>query len=95
VLFMPSHRKGFSMPVLEAGLIGMPVVSSNRVLAAKEIGGKNVYLFNAHAAPEEIARLILESVAHNRPCRFRQQVRQNFTWEQIFHKMIEPVLQAA
>ncbi len=94
VLFMPSHREGFGMPVLEAGLIGMPVVSSDRVPAAKEIGGKNVYLFNAHAAPEEIARLILESVTHNRPCRFRQLVRQNFTWERIFHNKIEPLLKA-
>lgn len=95
ILFMPSHREGFGMPVLEAGLIGMPVVCSDRVPAAKEIGGKNVYLFNAQAAPEEIARLILDSVSHNRSCRFRQQVRQNFTWEQIFHKKIEPILQSA
>ena len=37
-LFMPSHREGFGMPILEAGLIGMPIFSTE-IPAAEEIGG--------------------------------------------------------
>jgi mannosylglucosylglycerate synthase len=93
VLFMPSHREGFGMPVLEAGLIGVPVVAANHIPAAREIGGKNVYLFDAKAAPENIARLILDRATNHPSSRFRRQVRQGFTWERIFQQKIEPLLQ--
>lgn len=93
VLFLPSHREGFGMPVLEAGLIGVPVVCSDRVPAGVEIGGKNVYLFNPGAKPDEVARLILDRAVNNASCRFRREVRQNFTWEQIFRRKIVPYLE--
>jgi glycosyltransferase involved in cell wall biosynthesis len=93
VLFMPSHREGFGMPVLEAGLIGVPVVAADHIPAAREIGGKNVYLFDTNAAPDDIARLILEDATNQPSCRFRRRVRQNFTWERIFRNKIEPALQ--
>lgn len=92
VMFMPSHREGFGMPVLEAGLVGIPVISSMNVPAAVEIGEKNVYLFNAHATPEEISRIILDEAINDRSSRLRKEVRQNFTWDQIFARKIEPLL---
>jgi mannosylglucosylglycerate synthase len=94
LVFMPSHREGFGMPVLEAGLIGVPVVTSDHVPAALEIGGKNVYLYNVQASPKEIARLILEEALSNKASCFRRQVRQEFTWESIFKYKIEPYLTA-
>ena len=92
LLFMPSHREGFGMPVLEAGLVGIPIISSANVPAAVEIGEKNVYLFDTHSTPEEIARMILDEVINTRSARFRKEVRQNFTWDQIFTRKIEPLL---
>jgi mannosylglucosylglycerate synthase len=94
LVFMPSHREGFGMPVLEAGLIGVPVVTSDHVPAALEIGGRNVYLYNLQAAPEEIACLILNEAVNSRGARFRRQIRQEFTWDAIFRRKIEPYLQA-
>jgi mannosylglucosylglycerate synthase len=94
MVFMPSHREGFGMPVLEAGLIGVPVVCSDRVPAALEIGGRNVFLFNIHASPENIANLIVEEVINHRASRFRSQIRKNFTWEGLFRNKIEPYLRA-
>jgi mannosylglucosylglycerate synthase len=93
VLFMPSHREGFGMPVLEAGLIGVPVVAASQIPAASEIGGREVFLFDAKAAPEDVARLIVEEATSRPTCRFRRQVRKRFTWERIFHHKIEPLLQ--
>lgn len=93
-LFMPSHREGSGIPVLGAGLIGMPAIVRNRTWAVKENDGKQVFLFNPQAGPEEIARMILDNMRHNRSYRFRHQVRQNLTWDQIFRKKIEPLLRS-
>jgi glycosyltransferase involved in cell wall biosynthesis len=92
VLFMPSHREGFGIPVIEAGLIGLPVVASENVPAALEIGGQNVTRFVPEVAPEEIARIILKEISESRTHQLRRQVRQNHTWDQTFRKWIEPLL---
>ena len=91
LMFMPSHREGFGMPVLEAGLVGIPVVSTP-VPAAEEIGGENVKIIDAEADPAELAGLILEWVDADKIYHLRRQVRQKYTWEAIFEKDIEPLL---
>ncbi len=58
LMFMPSHREGFAMPVLEAGLVGIPVVCTE-VPAAVEIGGEDVILFDLDDAPDHLAGRIL------------------------------------
>lgn len=93
VLFMPSHREGFGMPVLEAGLVGAAIVCSEMVPAAKEIGGDNIFIFAQDAEPREVARLILDSVADTPAQRFRRQVRQTLTWDTIFEQRILPLLE--
>ena len=91
VLFMPSHHEGFGMPVLEAGLVGMPVACTE-VPAAKEIGGENVLLFRPDASPESVADLILTWAEHSPVHRLRRRIRQNFTWPAIFRSDIVPLL---
>jgi glycosyltransferase involved in cell wall biosynthesis len=92
VLFLPSHREGFGMPVLEAGLIGVPVVTSENIPAAMEIGQQDVYLFDLDAPPDRIASLILDQATNNASSHFRRKVRQNYSWERIFRNQIEPLL---
>lgn len=91
LLFMPSHREGFGMPVLEAGLLGMPVFCT-KMPAAEEIGGADVILFDATDDPECVAKRILDWVAQSRTHRLRRRVRQNYTWRAIFERDIEPLL---
>jgi glycosyltransferase involved in cell wall biosynthesis len=95
VMFLPSHREGFGMPVLEAGLLGVAVVSSESVPAAREIGGENVFLFDPNAEPERIAEVILNSAASSHVVQFRRKVRQSYAWERIFHHQILPLLKEA
>jgi glycosyltransferase involved in cell wall biosynthesis len=92
VLFMPSHREGFGMPVLEAGLAGIPVVCSTSVPAAVEVGGLDVHLFDPQDAPEAVARGILSAI--DLPTsRMRRRVRLEYTWEHIFAHQIRPLLE--
>jgi mannosylglucosylglycerate synthase len=92
LLFMPSHREGFGMPVLEAGLLGIPVVSTP-IPAAEEIGNKDVILFDRSAEPGEVADRILDWAQNSPVHRLRRRVRQNYTWQTIFRRRIEPLLQ--
>jgi glycosyltransferase involved in cell wall biosynthesis len=91
-LFMPSHREGFGMPVLEAGLAGVPVFSSNRVPAAKEIGGQDIVRFVPEAAPEHVASLIVNWMESSPVLQLRRRVRQELTWRGIFQRQILPLL---
>ncbi|MFP4344424.1 MAG: glycosyltransferase [Anaerolineales bacterium] len=92
VMFMPSHREGFGMPVLEAGLAGIPVVSTD-VPAAEEIGRDAVAVFDAALPAEEIAEAIHEWAQASAVHRMRCRVRRRYTWEAIFHRDIKPLLQ--
>jgi len=91
LVFMPSHREGFGMPVLEAGLVGIPVICT-RIPAAAEIGGEDLTLFEATEDPERVAEQILAWAERSPTHRLRRRVRQNYTWNAIFHRDIEPLL---
>jgi len=84
VMFMPSHHEGFAMPVLEAGLVGMPVFCT-AVPAAVEIGGDDVVVL-----ADRLLAWAEDSPVH----RLRRRVRELYTWEAIFRRRIEPLLQA-
>ncbi len=91
LVFMPSRREGFGLPVLEAGLVGVPVVCTD-MPAAQEIGGEDVLWFDAAAAPESIADLMLTWAQRSARYQLRRRVRQNYTWSAIYQREIEPLL---
>jgi mannosylglucosylglycerate synthase len=91
LLFMPSHREGFGMPVLEAGLAGIPVFSTP-IPATEEIGRNDVVTFKADGDPDEIADQILSWAASSLEYRLRKRVRERYTWEAIFQRDIIPLL---
>ena len=91
VMFMPSHREGFGMPVLEAGMVGLPVVATS-VPAADEIGGENTLIFDATASAEDVAEEILVLVTGNPAAALRRLVRRRYTWPQVFRHDILPLL---
>ena len=91
MLFMPSHREGFGMPVLEAGLAGLPVVCTD-VPAAREIAGDAVLLFHPDDLPQSVANLILTWAERSPVHRLRRRVRQDYSWTAVFERDMVPLL---
>lgn len=92
VMFMPSHREGFGMPVLEAGLLGVPVWST-AVPSALEIGGDDVMGFNLEDRPGHLASRMLDWAGSRPDLRLKRRVRSRYTWDSIFERGIRPLLQ--
>ncbi len=93
LMFMPSHQEGFGMPVLEAGLLGLPVLVSDTVPAAVEIGGDEVMRFGLDQSPQSLVRELLPWVNEDKRLRLARRTRQRYTWEALFQNEIEPLLQ--
>jgi glycosyltransferase involved in cell wall biosynthesis len=91
LLFMPSHREGFGMPILEAGLAGIPIVATE-IPAAVEIAAQEVILIKAGQDPKTTADQIMRLVENNPISRLRRRVRQDYSWEAIFKRDIESLL---
>jgi glycosyltransferase involved in cell wall biosynthesis len=91
MLFMPSHREGFGMPILEAGMMGMPIYSTE-VPAAVEIGGQQVNRFSPEDPAAKVAEMISSWAQNSSTQRLRQHIRQNYTWQAIFNHDIFPLL---
>ena len=92
-LFMPSHREGFGMPILEAALAGIPVFCSDQIPAANEIGGQDVIRFSPEADPAQLADAIVTWSASSPVYHLRQRVRQSLTWRSIFQREILPLVE--
>lgn len=92
IVFMPSHREGFGMPVPEAGLAGVPVVSTD-IPAAVEIGAGKVTIIDAQDPAAETARRIIRTVHENPVASMRQRTRLRYTWEAIFKHDIQPLIE--
>jgi glycosyltransferase involved in cell wall biosynthesis len=93
LMFMPSHREGFGMPVLEAGLVGIPVITTD-VPAAREIGGDDLIVFSLDREPADLAAQILAWAEKSQAHRLRRRVRQDYSWRAIFECDIEPLLRS-
>jgi glycosyltransferase involved in cell wall biosynthesis len=91
MMFMPSHREGFGMPVVEAGLVGLPVIST-KFPAAIEIGEQDIILFDLEEDPGLVAGRIVTWMEETPTHRLRRRVRQTLSWDAIFRQSIEPFL---
>ena len=92
LMFMPSQQEGFGMPVLEAGLLGKLVVASEAVPAAAEIGGEDVLRFGRDESAQQLAQRLTAWAEDDKRVRLARRTRQNFTWQALFVRDIEPLL---
>jgi len=93
ILFLPSWQEGFGIPLLESGMIKLPVVCSN-IPPFMEIGGDDVCVFDLNDPPEMIAQKILDFLHVLKPQRMFRRVIRNYVWDNIYHSKLLPILQS-
>jgi glycosyltransferase involved in cell wall biosynthesis len=91
VILFPSHREGFGIPVLEAGLARVPIFASN-IPSVEESSNGLIETFNPSGDPDETAKEISSVLKTNRTYQLRRHVMENFTWHSILTKQIIPLL---
>jgi glycosyltransferase involved in cell wall biosynthesis len=90
-LLLPSREEGFGIPILEAGLAGMPIFCAD-IPSLRELAGKEVCYFSPDADPAEVARMIVQALRQENRLSLRWRVREEFTWEKIYQTHIAPLL---
>jgi glycosyltransferase involved in cell wall biosynthesis len=87
MLILPSFEEGFGIPVLEAGLAGMPVFCAD-IPPLRDLGLDYANYFSPHGPAADIAARILAYFAGSPVAGFRTHVRSHFTWREIYRKQI-------
>jgi glycosyltransferase involved in cell wall biosynthesis len=91
-MFLPSREEGFGIPVLEAGLSGMPIFCAD-IPPLRDLGLSFARYFSLDAEPSSIASAILETLATNSLFDFRARVRSSYDWRQVYELQIHPLLE--
>ncbi|GAP14001.1 glycosyltransferase [Longilinea arvoryzae] len=92
LLFLPSREEGFGIPILEAGLAGIPIFCSD-LSALKALAGERANYFDPDDAPPEIAARIAHYIQTHPTLQMRMHIRQHYSWEGIYQTLIAPILE--
>jgi mannosylglucosylglycerate synthase len=92
-LFLPSREEGFGIPLIEAGLTGIPVFCS-QIDSLQALGKNEAYYFSPDEDPRNVAKLIAESLENDRVFTLRARVWQEFSWQAIYAQKISPLLES-
>ncbi|MEO7932521.1 MAG: glycosyltransferase family 4 protein [Chthoniobacterales bacterium] len=90
-LFFPSEQEGFGLPMLEAGLRGLPIFASATQPLA-HLATENGIVFDLATSPIEITRKISHFFSSSPSSHVRQLIRRDFDWQAIHQKHILPLL---
>jgi glycosyltransferase involved in cell wall biosynthesis len=91
-LFLPSREEGFGIPILEAGLVGIPIFCSE-ITSFKEIGGEEAHYFSPDGDPAQVAQMIAEVFDADALFKQRVRVRQKYSWQEIYKSQINPLIE--
>ena len=91
-LLLPSREEGFGIPILEAGLAGIPVFCSD-IPPLRELGADFADYFPAAGGPADIAGLIARRLETDAAFRLRERVRSQYLWERVYRTRIAPFLE--
>jgi len=94
LLIFPSFREGFGIPVLEAGLVQLPVFASN-IPPIRESAAEYANLFDPSGDPREAAECILNYLEVNASYHLKRRVLDNYTWKAIIEQKIIPFISKA
>jgi glycosyltransferase involved in cell wall biosynthesis len=92
-LFFPSSQEGFGIPILEAGLAGLPIFCADIPPLRATAGDDAVYFDPTHTDPEQIAKQVLDTLNASAPYRLRLRVRRQYRWQTIIQNQLVPLLE--
>lgn len=90
LLLMTSKDEGFGLPLLEAGMIKLPIACSE-IPSFKEVG-KGVCLFQLDEPPLSIAGRIMEYLARSNTHKMFRNVMHKYVWDVVCKKEVMPFL---
>jgi glycosyltransferase involved in cell wall biosynthesis len=91
IIIFPSHREGFGIPVLEAGLARTPIFASD-IPSVRESSKGLINLFNPAGDPGAVAADIDTFLRSDLAYQLRRQVIEKYTWQSILKNKIIPIL---
>lgn len=91
-LFLPSIEEGFGIPILEAGLAGIPIFCSD-IPPLRKLGGEFGTYFSPQEDPDTVCKLILARLDGDAVQGMKAYVRANYIWDSIYRMRIAPLLQ--
>ena len=91
-LLITSREEGFGVPLLEAGLSGIPIFCTD-LEPLQALAGENASYFSANDSGKEVAALIAGRLQSDKVYRMRVRVRHDFTWEAIYRRQLAPLLE--
>jgi glycosyltransferase involved in cell wall biosynthesis len=90
-LLLTSAQEGFGLPLIEAGLLRVPIFCGD-IPVLREVGGTNALYFPLTDPPEAIARMVLDTLEKSGPAAMRRRVLTEYSWDNIFHEKILPLV---
>lgn len=93
-LLFPSRAEGFGIPVIEAGLAGMPIFCSD-IPPFRETAGDAGLYFDPYGDPTIIADRIATALHTDARYAFRRRARLHYTWEALYQHTIAPLIAGA
>ncbi|MBI3739069.1 MAG: glycosyltransferase, partial [Chloroflexi bacterium] len=87
----PSREEGFGIPVLEAGLRGIPIFCAD-IPTLRELGDGQANYFSPDEDPKQLANRMADWLRTDSLFSLRKRVQDKFTWEQIYARYISPLL---
>lgn len=91
-LFLPSREEGFGLPMLEAGLSGVPIFCSD-IPPLRELGGSQAVYFSPQAEPHGVAQAIRQAMVADPRHRLKVRMRQEYTWKSVYRMHLAPFLE--
>jgi len=93
-LLFPTTQEGFGIPILEAGLVGLPVFCTD-IPPLRHTGQNDVYYFDPQVdSVEAVARQITHTLESLPTSRLRERVRRQYRWEALLKERLVPLLEA-
>jgi glycosyltransferase involved in cell wall biosynthesis len=90
-LLFTTTQEGFGLPVLEAGLAGLPIFCSD-LPVLREVAGPHAHYFAPTSTSPPVADLIELVLDVPGAAGLRRRVRQHYSWEGIYERLLLPLI---